>query len=268
MIETASGIALVMNDGPGKQSSDSGSPAPAPAAGASTASNSSGVYASFLIPAATGTLPHYLRLGQIASDRPTEAAIVKDASFQASTLQSRGTTLANAAYEGIFSYTPDNRTITTVGNETNVVNGNQVVWAGGTVSTFVGTNAQAAVPGQITLSVGPIANPQASITLTKDGITITAPKVTINGTTSVLVQAASTSASLTLTQSGNTAVLEGGKISCTGPTTVTQTLTVQSACTVSGTMSAQSTLTVTGAVTAKNNCTVTGTVTASNAKIG
>ena len=149
-----------------------------------------------------------------------------------------------------------------------MVSGSQILWSGGTVSTFVGTNTSASTSGQITLSVGPIADPQAAITMTKGEITITAPRVTINGQNTVTVQAASTSASLVLNQSGNTAVMEGGTITLTGPTTVTQTFNVQSATTLSGTVTANSTCTISGALTAKSNASVTGSVTASTAKIG
>ncbi len=134
-ILTTAGIAVIMNDGPGTPAAAGGEPQTPPAQAPTAATD--GVYAATAVPAAEGSLPHYERSGVVAVDEDYETKIIADPSFQAGTVDYRGTALTNADYEGIFSYTPDHRTTTTGGNETTVVNGDQRIWVGGNSTTFV-----------------------------------------------------------------------------------------------------------------------------------
>lgn len=141
-IDTAGGIAMIMNDGPGTPpAAADGEQQPPPAPSPTTATG--GVYAATVVPPSEGSLPHYERLGAVATDTPYEANIIADPSFRAETVDYRGKDHTNDAYEGIFSYTPKHRTTTTGGHETTVVNGDQRNWVGGTSTSVVVGDANA-----------------------------------------------------------------------------------------------------------------------------
>jgi type VI secretion system VgrG family protein len=161
VIRTASGIALIMNDGPGDTGAQNppsagesagsagesgwsggrtrGGPSGSPSnPGTPSSRSGSGVYSAFIVPADGGTPPHYLRIGDIAVSDNYESQIVADPAFQAGSLAHRGTELTNGQYGGIFSYTSMHRTTTSRGNETTTVGGDHRLKIRGGSMTLIG----------------------------------------------------------------------------------------------------------------------------------
>lgn len=194
-LRTASGIALVMNDGPGGALSASetggsaeGSPPPpppqaAPPSGGSSGAGSSGsdssgsggagrsgIYSSLIVPAHDGGAPHYLRLGDVAASDKYEQRIIASGSFAAGAMRHRGGTLSNADYAGILSHTGAHRTTATGGHETWSIGGDFSHLVGGSATRVVyGAGGPSAAPPGVSLPSSPAAgtSPPASPSPTK-----------------------------------------------------------------------------------------------------
>lgn len=158
-LRTASGIALVMNDGPGGPAAATGAAgsaesapppqaAPPPAGPSSSESAGSdgsrpegagrkGIYSSLIVPAHDGSAPHYLRLGDVAFNDKYEQRILGAESFAAGAMRHRGRTLSNADYAGILSHTGAHRTTATGGHETWSVGGDFSHLVGGAATRVV-----------------------------------------------------------------------------------------------------------------------------------
>ncbi|GAB0115117.1 type VI secretion system Vgr family protein [Acidisoma sp. C75] len=156
-MRTASGIALVMNDGPGQSSSSGGSESEstggsssaqaAPARASSRAApedRGHSVYSSLMVPASGGGAPHYLRLGDVAPADGQEDQIMGTSVFAPRHMAHRGKTLNNRDYAGIFSYTGQNRTSTIGAHETVSVGGDFRQYVTGTATSVVGGRKAAA----------------------------------------------------------------------------------------------------------------------------
>ena len=139
-LSTPSGIAMIMNDGPGqtgKASAGGNGNGVAPAAPAQTPASS--VYTSFKVPASSGSLPHYWRVGDIAPADGQETRILGSSTFQAGSDTGRGATLASDTYSGIFGFTPHHYTMTVGGNSNSVVQGNHNLQVnGGSYHAYTG----------------------------------------------------------------------------------------------------------------------------------
>lgn len=155
-LRTASGIAFVMNDGPGESDSNGGSPgnggggASASVAHSPTAADGDAgrsVYSALLVPSSAGDPPHYLRLGDIAHADGHESQILGSSTFTARRMAHRGKALTNHDYAGIFSFTGQNRTSTIGGHETVSVGGDFRQYVTGTSTTVIG-GSRAAAAGQ------------------------------------------------------------------------------------------------------------------------
>jgi type VI secretion system VgrG family protein len=116
-LRTASGIALVMNDGPGTVSAATAGAAPAAARSGGHGTAGHGVYSALLVPSGAGGPAHYLRLGDAAADT-AESQILASPLFAAGDMAHRGKGQSQTDYAGIFSYTGQNRTSATGGHET------------------------------------------------------------------------------------------------------------------------------------------------------
>ncbi|MGO1081361.1 phage baseplate assembly protein V, partial [Inquilinus sp. CA228] len=119
-IQTLAGTALIMNDG---------TPAGATAAP---------VYLSMQVPVPEAAPPDYLRMGDVpTADARVEQAILATPVFGAGVKCGRPPELAPAAYAGIMSFTPDQRTITTGKSESCVIGGNYNANVGGWYSEVI-----------------------------------------------------------------------------------------------------------------------------------
>jgi type VI secretion system VgrG family protein len=151
-LRTASGIAFVMNDGPGESdSSGGGSPSAggAPASLARSPAAAEGdvgksVYSALLVPSSAGDPPHYLRLGDIAHADGHEGQILGSSVFTARRMAHRGKALTNHDYAGIFSFTGQNRTSTIGRHETVSVGGDFRQYVSGTATNVIGGSRRAA----------------------------------------------------------------------------------------------------------------------------
>jgi type VI secretion system secreted protein VgrG len=159
-IETASGMLLVMDDGPvampKEGAVDAKPPLTAPQGGGEYSGTIPQIpdirpYAALVVPASDDTkLPHYSRLGEIAPNEPYETKIIAAPGFLAGKVDYRPTTLTSAAYAGQFTYTPYNMTTTIGRNETHVVGGDQIIRVEGNASLTVkgGTYTQSFGPAK------------------------------------------------------------------------------------------------------------------------
>ncbi|GAB0114861.1 type VI secretion system Vgr family protein [Acidisoma sp. C75] len=147
VVRTPSGISMVMNDGPGKPSAAdearqaAGGTRPS-LAGGIPAFSADEVFTAFTIPAYGVSLPHYLRIGDVASTSDIERRIIADPAFGAGKVEFRGFALSSGDYAGMFCYTPGNRTITTAGNHTEVIGGHRRIFVGGTSTVIVQSGRQ------------------------------------------------------------------------------------------------------------------------------
>jgi type VI secretion system VgrG family protein len=170
MMRTASGIAFIMNDGPGQThaagQSDAAPAAAGPVSHASAAGQSGhetpprgpaptppsgharspGVYSALVVPSSTGGAPHYTRHGDVAAADGFEGQMMSSPAFRAGQILHRGTALDNASYGGIFSYTGQNRTSTIGSHETVSIMGDHRMTIGGTSTTVVGGQVLVATP--------------------------------------------------------------------------------------------------------------------------
>lgn len=126
-IATLSGISMIMSDGSGAVRPGQASVAEAGAIpqGASPEADKTQIYTAFTVPAYGSKLPHHFRIGDVATNPGVEQKIIKAPEFGAQTIEFRGEHLTSKDYGGIFSFTPGNRTETTVGNQTTLVGGHR-----------------------------------------------------------------------------------------------------------------------------------------------
>lgn len=139
-LRTASGIALVMNDGPGTAATGGGTERASPPAARGGAHNGAGhgVYSALVVPSGAGGPAHYLRLGDAAAADTVESQIIASPLFAAGAMAHRGKSLTNADYAGIFSYTGQNRTTTTGSHETVSIGGDFRKFVNGSSTTAIG----------------------------------------------------------------------------------------------------------------------------------
>lgn len=132
-LSTPSGIAIVMNDGPGQADHPhSGSGAGEGGQGghgrahqaAASHTPTSSVYTSFKVPADGSSLPHYWRVGDIAPADGHEPRILGSSTFQAGSATNRDPSLSSSSYSGFFGFTPHHHTMTVGGNANSLIQGN------------------------------------------------------------------------------------------------------------------------------------------------
>lgn len=136
-LRTASGIALVMNDGPGLAEGP-GSANPQAGTATARAESGGGVYSALVVPSTKGMPAHYLRLGDVAAGDGLESQIIAHPAFGADRMAYRGSKLTDAAYGGIFAFTGGNHTRATAGHETLSTGGDlrQVIGGSHIVATY------------------------------------------------------------------------------------------------------------------------------------
>ena len=177
ILRSASGMALVMDDGP----------APTGDAAYQVRNYNEGtgtdVYTALIVPTEFNLPPNYLRLGDAVGKNRIEKQIIADPAFGTSLLPNyRHSTINATDYDGIFSYTAQNRTTTTGGNETAVVGGDHRMEVRGSSRTRVyGVQYDAVYAGAPPL---PSRVAQASVTALSSEVPASASTSTDNASSS------------------------------------------------------------------------------------